>query len=577
MRIDRERIEIMKTWTSWYSNLKFQKKILVICLLVSMIPTFILGIFCTAQSRRMLYEKEETYMDNILQSADQSLNQFLNLYENTITSLVWDDAIQNALNKEYTNNYDRFLAKQEVFEVRIPIVAAINKDVTKTTIYTNTNMYPYSNRIASLQEIQSESWYEQAIATTNPFFVRQQGSEDILVICKIPLKQYTNIIVITLSGEDFFNRYESLCEGGYAVGIYDDEGQLFFRCSKINEEYDEQLYFCPKLERLKEIIDTSMFSVKETNKNEFGWTIMIFRPYYEIVASVNNIFWGVGATIFICIFVVIFVSMNLSRYVVNPLENLTENLNHIEADNFQVTVKSKYNDEIADLIHAFSAMAKRLQKTIDELYVNRIMKQEYRLQMLQSQINPHFLYNCLSMISGKAIRCEQPEIAKTAQSLSAFYRTTLNKGHSKISVENEWKNAMAYLELQKIMHAYSFETECWIDEELFSYQCINLIIQPLVENAILHGIDLREDETEPGKLIIKGERKEEKLVFSVVDNGCGMEPEMCEKILREETKGYGIMNVDQRIKLYFGEEYGIFYESCLGKGTKAQIYLPLLK
>lgn len=567
----------MKLWNRWYNSLRFQKKILVICLLVSMIPTLVLGVFCTVQSRNMSYDREKTYMYNMLQSANQSLNQFLGLYENTITSLVWDEAIQSALNKSYVSNYERFEAKQDIFEVRIPIAAAVNKDVTKTTIYTNTNMYPYGNRIAALKEIQKESWYETAMASTVPFFVRQKGTEEILLICRMPVKQYTNIIVMTLSGGDFFDRYEALCEGGYAVGIYDDSGSLFFRYSDMEEKYNENLYFCPKLDRLKEIVDRDAFAIMETSENKFDWTIVIFRPYYEITSSVNTILWAIGGTILLCAFVVIFTSMYLSKYVVNPLEKLTENLNHIEADNFQVTVECRYQDEIADLIHAFSEMAKRLQQTIDELYVSRIMKQEYRLQMLQSQINPHFLYNCLSMISGKAIRCEQPEIAKTAQYLSAFYRTTLNKGHSRISVENEWKNAMAYLELQKIMHAYSFETECSIDEELFSYQCINLILQPLLENAIIHGIDLREDETEPGKLIVTGEKKDEEAVFSVIDNGCGMDEEMCRNILQEESKGYGVMNVNQRIKLYFGEDYGISYESKLGKGTCARITLPLQK
>lgn len=260
-----------------------------------------------------------------------------------------------------------------------------------------------------------------------------------------------------------------------------------------------------------------------------------------------------------------------------PLEKLTNNLNNIEADNFQVTVKCKYNDEIAVLIRSFSAMAERLQQTIEELYISRILKQEYQLQMLQSQINPHFLYNCLSMINGKAIRSEQPEIAKTAQLLSTFYRTTLNKGHSRTTVENEWKNAMAYLELQKIIHAYSFEAECRIDQELFPYQSINLIIQPLIENAILHGIDCRENEEEPGRIVITGERKKDEIIFKVMDNGYGMDETMCENILHEESKGYGVMNVNQRIKLYFGEAYGISYRSELGKGTCAVICLPLQK
>ena len=103
-----------------------------------------------------------------------------------------------------------------------------------------------------------------------------------------------------------------------------------------------------------------------------------------------------------------------------------------------------------------------------------------------------------------------------------------------------------------------------------------MIIQPLIENAILHGIDYREDEAETGKVIIRGEKIENEIQITVEDNGCGMDEKMCKSILTEETKGYGIMNVNQRIKLYFGENYGISYESEEGKGTKARIRLPLM-
>jgi two-component system sensor histidine kinase YesM len=222
-------------------------------------------------------------------------------------------------------------------------------------------------------------------------------------------------------------------------------------------------------------------------------------------------------------------------------------------------------------------MAQRLESTIDELYRNKLLKQEYRLQMLQSQINPHFLYNCLSMINSKAIQSNQADISKFTLLLSTFYRTSLNKGHNSITVQEEWRNIISYIEIQKMIHSSSFEVNCMIDERLYPFSIINLIIQPLVENAVLHGIDYKENlDQEVGVLTIQGVLDNSLMKFIISDNGCGMDEETVKNILNTETNGYGIRNVDQRIKLFFGEAYGISFESKLGVGTTATITLPLI-
>lgn len=138
----------------WYRNLNFRKKIILLCLMLSMIPTVILGTFSMVKCRELLYRQEEVFVNNTLEQTNQSLEYFLFLYSNAMNSLVWDKSIQNAVNKEYTSNYERFLAKSEVFDVRLPMVSNINADVLQVTTYTDTNMYPYGNRIAALEDIQ---------------------------------------------------------------------------------------------------------------------------------------------------------------------------------------------------------------------------------------------------------------------------------------------------------------------------------------------------------------------------------------------------------------------------------------
>jgi two-component system sensor histidine kinase YesM len=218
-------------------------------------------------------------------------------------------------------------------------------------------------------------------------------------------------------------------------------------------------------------------------------------------------------------------------------------------------------------------MVHKLQEMINEVYKSKIAKQEYEMKALQAQINPHFFYNSLSLINSKAIIAEQEDISKMAQLLSTFYRTTLNRGKNTISVREELENTTSYIQIQRMMHSDSFDVRCEVDEGILDYTMLNLLLQPLVENAINHGIDHKES---PGKavLTITAKQSDNNLIFNVSDNGCGMEPELLKTILTTKTKGYGVQNVHHRVQLTYGVEYGLTYTSKLMIGTTVTLTIP---
>lgn len=571
-----ERNAIMQLFKQWYRNLKLHKKIMLLSFTVSLIPILILGILFIFQSRKLLVSREETYLHNILEQANSTLDHFLVLHNNVINSLVWDTSIINAANRVYENNYEMFLINRELFDSKIPIVEAMHKEIKSITLYTGTNLYPHSKTLDTLDRIASAPWYEKALVTTKPFYFHERESNDILLISPMPDTFFPNIIVIRLSYQSIFQDYCSLFDDNYAVGIYDQNGELLFQHSQLDDIYSDFLLYPDSIDALSQTKNGQAFFYESTDNNACGWTLLIYRPQKELTNAADSFIWIILAIIGICIFVISYISTRLSRQIVTPLEHLARDLEQVQADHLTITIQSDYNDEISLLIRSFNKMAHCLKETINELYVNKLAKQEYRFQILQSQINPHFLYNCLSMINAKALRCDQPDISKIARLLSTFYRTTLNKGHSTTTVYEEWQNITAYIELEKILHP-TFRIECHIDEALFHYRIINLIIQPLVENAILHGLSSKEyTDTEPGTILISGKADHACMYFTVFDNGCGMDAETLASITTTETQGYGIRNVDQRIKLYFGELYGISYESETGRGTTAVIRLPLI-
>ena len=194
------------------------------------------------------------------------------------------------------------------------------------------------------------------------------------------------------------------------------------------------------------------------------------------------------------------------------------------------------------------------------------------MRALQAQSNPHFLYNSLSIINWKALEADQEDISRITLSLSTFYRTALNKGKNILLVRDEIANIKAYLDIQLTMHDDSFDVIYDIDDSILKYETLNLILQPILENAIHHGIDLKQDGR--GEIRISGKEDDKDIRFAVSDNGVGMTQEQAELILTADSKGYGVRNVNERIKLYYGAEYAVCIDSEVGRGTTVTIHFP---
>ena len=160
----------------------------------------------------------------------------------------------------------------------------------------------------------------------------------------------------------------------------------------------------------------------------------------------------------------------------------------VKKGNLEVTVTSDSKDEIGELVQGFGDMVNRIKTLIEEVYEGKISLKEYEMKALQAQINPHFLYNTLSLINWKAIEADEKDISKITLALSRFYRTALNKGNSMMPLADEISNVKSYLDIQLIMHDYEFDVEMDIDERINYYDAPNLILQPLIENAIDHEI-----------------------------------------------------------------------------------------
>lgn len=230
--------------------------------------------------------------------------------------------------------------------------------------------------------------------------------------------------------------------------------------------------------------------------------------------------------------------------------------------------------EITSLTESFEHMVLQIQELVEKVRQEEISLRKTELKALQAQINPHFLYNTLDAIAWMCEEERHKDAVEMVNALARLFRISISRGHELISIEKEIEHAKSYLKIQNFRYKNQFTYDFEVDDTCLSYLCNKITLQPIIENAIYHGIDRMVDE---GRIEIRIFPDHEKIVFEVEDNGVGMTEEQCQEILQKDSgdkAGIGIKNVNDRIKIYFGEEYGITIRSELDEGTCVTITIP---
>lgn len=276
----------------------------------------------------------------------------------------------------------------------------------------------------------------------------------------------------------------------------------------------------------------------------------------------------------ICLSIALLGGSILSNFIAKPIVLLTKLMQKVKAGNLDIHIEIKSEDEIGLLASGFNSMLERIRNLLDKVNAEQRKKREFELALMQAQIKPHFLYNTLDLIFIFCSMGRNIEAQNTTKNLADFYRVALSKGKEIITIKEELSNVENYLSIQKVRYSDIFDYEIIADKEVLCLNIPKLTIQPLVENSIYHGLKMKGCF---GKLLIECIAQNESAVIKITDDGTGIEKERLKKILqgnREQKQNFGLTSVDERIKLYFGEEYGLMMESEEGKWTTATIRIP---
>ena len=337
--------------------------------------------------------------------------------------------------------------------------------------------------------------------------------------------------------------------------------------------YGAELFMEKRKEGQKE------YYITRQNVDVASWQMILIIPENEYEDQYRFLWLSAALMLGSMIAVIVLMSYLLSGYYVGRLKKLNVEMTGLESGNLNANLPiTTEEDEIEEIYHNFNGMVQEVQRLMQEHYQLGKEVKMAEVRALQAQINPHFLYNTLDLINWISMDYGAEEIGTLTWNLARFYRLSLNHGKSLISIGEEVEHVEVYVNIENYHFDNAISLEVDVPEELKSYACLNIILQPFVENAIVHGIAEKPD-IESCEIRICARREEQDIVFSVQDDGPGVDVKEMQKETQQDIRtaqhGYGVRNINFRLKLCFGEKYGVTYLES-EKGTHVEIKIPVM-
>lgn len=542
-----------KTWFQGKASIR--KKLIISFSVLVFIPIVVLGLYSFSKSRQNL-EK-----------------QIISTVENNLVRLISEMDTRFQREVDYTKylayNLDFRRTLEESAKDPVVIAQTLNQSVEPIfwyfitsdrymkgiKIYTPLIEQDVGAFLKTDEEVREEAWYQYQQSN---FHTVWSFRDDNIYAERSILDTGTTSRVIGVLQTEFFegSLLEPLSSMQYednGILLLDAQNQVVFQKTTADAKLDAEVL--SHIKEGKKAPDGVI--LRSGTLDSCGWSVYYYMNEDRISSQVYPILGSTLLVVGLCLIVVFFLINIISRTLSTRVLLLKDKAEEIAQGNFETPYFTEDVDEIGIVTNSIGNMTVRLNEMVNRVYKMELEKQATELKALQAMINPHFLYNSLSSIKWKAIRQGNEEISELTGHLAKFYRTCLNNGKQITTVRNELENIRSYMELQKAAHENNFDYECVLDPEGLEIPMLNFLLQPIVENAIKHGIDYREEEPGRGLVILEFYREDPYLIFQVYNNGPRLTPEKLNQLLNQPGKGYGVSNIRQRIALYYGEDCGL--------------------
>lgn len=592
-------------YSDFFLKTSIKKKLILFFLILALLPTIIISITLYSKSSVLLSSKIDAILKKNITMMERNIVQKFEAINDISTFIYLNPSIYKILSlSQHPSEKMELINEISILDGMLSSYDSSN--ITNSKLYPHIYMfnrpeyeqYNFSNKVFDLSAIESETWYRKlpnksrysivglvknTSSYNNNYAIRiakklygindMEISFSCLLTIDVAVEEFSNILDEFKPSKDssifIINKNSSVVVSPDYSLIGKDLSSLPY-ISEINKASNQDY------SSLVENINHNNTLVTYKKINQFGWTIVSLSPLYGLYGELYSLKTFVIFIIALFMTIAMILALLLSENISYPIRKLIKSMYLVQNGNFDIMVDYKRNDEFGYLITTYNKMVNQIKELIDKLYVSEARKREAELKALQAQINPHFLYNTLNSINCLALRHNNEDISTMVTSLSEFYMHSLSKGKDIISLNDERKQLESYLSIQKIRFKDKLEYSILFPAELSNYYTVKLVLQPIVENAIIHGI---EKTSYKGIIHVTACKQNDMIVITIKDNGIGADIAELNTMLKNKSnssKSYGIYNVNERLRQYFGNNFEIIFSNNAEAGITVTVIIPAI-
>ena len=586
---------------------KLKKKAAVLLLLFTVVPIIFMGFISNLLAQSIIAEKSNNLSLRTIEKLAQYISGDLQYDVEVTYNISQNQLVRRALKEKTDNPADKENMQQKlkrelnsynsINRIKYPLQYILLSN--QGELYTSYFYSPFGDWQKVMESIRKEAWYpsmssqvyEEHWIGLRPNLVLKNGEKQIYFACNI-IEDNVNygVLLIGFSQSYFSKTMDNfkfsanstvfLKDGAEGTVLHGtDANNIYGRLSE--RSLDEIPYGKPSEISADhtEYIATKM-KIQPANMNN-AWTLCMLTPASEIYREISLInYVTAGLAVFAIISVMVLMAV-INRWLVVPIINLSKLMNCVKKGDLEVRARETQKDEIGQLENGFNSMVEKLQDNIDRIRTEEEQKRKLEIEFLQAQINPHFIRNTLNTIRWMAELKRASGISHAITSFIKLMDYSFREQNTMVTVDEEMNYLNEYVYLQRLRYQNKFSYTTEVDEKLRSAKILKLLLQPIVENSILHGLERKKGF---GTLSIRVYSQEDKnLMVTIEDDGVGIESGKIQEIL--DGKGerthrgnshIGLSNVRERIQMNFGKQYGMTLSSEVNKGTKVEIRLPII-
>lgn len=587
--------KFQKLWIARFQSNSIFRQLVTFTLLVSMLPIIVGSLLFGQKMSKSAGDVINNSYSNLVTQNIINLNDKFIQYKNRMNQISENTIIRNNLLGETkeTNPYIKGTAVS--VEVAKSLQLETSNELRNCMIYSNISNEPiYGKRVTTMEGASKEAWFLQEKLTESDSFTywTVDGKNRVFSIVQTMIyvdtrnfvSQKIGFLKLDIYASKLFAPVRSEEKNNYLydIVVFDSNDDIIYSS---NEKYNDILENVPteslSMDKMLPYGDAMVYSGE---LEDYDIQVIFLFEGSQFNQEKNKAAFSYIPVVLLVVLLVILATYSFARNFSKRIELLVQKIKFAETGNLTVTETIEGNDEIAELDRKFNHMLKKLDILIQKNYIQKLENKENELRNLQLQINPHFLYNTLETISSMAAVRQMFSICDICEKLGEIFRYSLGKNYGNyVTVEQELQHVQNYVFIQKARFGNKFEVFYNVEKDIDKKQILRFILQPIVENAIIHGVCPC---TTQGTIEINIYQEDESICLVVEDDGMGMPPEKVKELTEyinrtdslaaDSKKSIGIRNVNQRIRLTCGDEFGITIKSEQNRGSSFIIKLPLI-